>query len=615
MRFKRTFFILLGFIFIIHADVFAGLISTFEQKSTARCVAFSPDGKFIATGSTDGNVKIWSVEEKRLVFTIHASKSAVRTVAFSPDGKYLASAGDDKAVKIWCSSGSKYVQCMEFNNHKAAVLSIAFSPGSGYIGSAGDDKNINIWRIQDKKLVQNFFWKNDMKVLSIAFSPDGDYIAAARTDNKSTFFPLTDKKKQLSFIGHESAVNCIAFSPDGKYIATGSDDATARIWDTQDTQTKETFNGHGGAVLSVAFSSDGRFLLTGDQSGKLILWDIESSKEHGVYSGHKSAIYSVAFSDTDNIFASASQDKTVMLWNEDTIKTKEKNNAYIKKKIEVQKKQEETEKAATPVTITTSTQLQPQKKNDNFLLKLPQSTIITILSGAVIVLALLVIILWLLLNQIRNKIPNMIHPRLTLVDRDIYLKNRCVSLDIRGFTKSDNNTQKLWAKQFNDVLDSTLCKYQNYLLILMGDGAIVCFIGEKQDPYTHIKFAIDAYSESSKYRFALKIAVSEGDDLLKDVDIDGHKSVNIYGNGIIRAARLLSGAKSEKNQIIIDEISYKGNLGNALEFKDKFVRNRAGIVDIMEAVKKHEEEIEIRYVLYEPGDIDTKSIAKSSKNK
>lgn len=610
MKLNKVLILLVTMTVLLAGETFAGIINVFEYNAGVRCIAFSPGGESLASGSDDGKIKIWDAKERKLEYTIMAGKGAIRAIAFSPDGRFLASAGDDKAVRIWCLNAGKYVKCMEFNNHKAAVLSIAFSPGSGYICSAGDDKNINIWRLQDKKLIQNFFWKNDMKVLSIAFSPDGDYLAAARSDDKVTFFPLANKKKEITFIGHEAGVNCVVFSPDGKYIATGSDDATARIWDTQDSQTKTTFNGHGGAIKSVSFSEDGEFLLTGGKNGEVVLWNIEQDKQAGVYSGHKGEIYSVAFSSAGNIFASAGKDKTVRLWSTDNVRAKEKTSGEAnKKKQENLKKQEEREKAAVPASTAQALPIS-QKKGEGFALKFSDKLITTILAAAVIILGFFVVILLILLTKIRNKIPNMIHPRLTLVDRDIYLKNRCVALDIRGFTKSDNNTQKLWARQFNDILNSTLHNYQNYLLILMGDGAIVCFIGEKQDPYTHIKFAIDAYNESSKYRFALKIAISEGDDLLKDVDIDGHKSVNIYGNGIIRASRLLSGAKSEKNQIIVDEISYKGNLGNSLEYKDRFIKNKSGAAEILDAIKKHEEEIELKYVLYEPGEPENKKRVK-----
>lgn len=384
-------------------------------------------------------------------------------------------------------------------------------------------------------------------------------------------------------------------------MATGSDDGTAGIWDMRSYRQARVLSWSRGGISAVSFSRDGKFLLAAGQSGEAVVWDVDSGRINSIYKADGGGINAAAFSGRDYIFATGAADNEIKLWGLDGAGA----NAEVKAGGAPVIPGEAAPQKGTVVQAAAAHD-QPANPVSNFF----RDGLIRTLAAALLAFLAGLLISALTRPGKTGRIPNIIYPRLSLFERERHIKTRYVALDIRGFTKADNNMQKLWIKHFNDMLDSILKHYNNYLLILMGDGAMVCFIGEKQDPYCHIKFAVDCVNECSGYKFTLKTAISEGDDWLKEVNIDGHKSANIYGNGIIRASRLLSGVKSEKNQVIVDEISYKVNIGNSKEFKDNFVRDGMGKVEIMEAQKKHEEEIEIRYVLYTVGSREAKTAAR-----
>ncbi|WP_414572833.1 eIF2A-related protein, partial [Nostoc sp. CCY 9925] len=183
------------------------------HESEVNSVAFSPDGKMIASASWDKTVKLWRTDG-RLIHTFIGHKDKVNSVAFSPDGKMIASASWDKTVKLWRTDGSLVYN---FTKHKGKVSRVAFSPDGKMIASASWDKTIKLWRT-DGRLIHTFIGHKD-KVNSVAFSPDGKMIASANWD-KTVKLWRTDGRLIHTFIGHKDKVNSVAFSPDGKMIAS-----------------------------------------------------------------------------------------------------------------------------------------------------------------------------------------------------------------------------------------------------------------------------------------------------------------------------------------------------------------------------------------------------------
>jgi hypothetical protein len=167
--------------------------------------------------------------------------------------------------------------------------------------------------------------------------------------------------------------------------------------------------------------------------------------------------------------------------------------------------------------------------------------------------------------------------------------NACVSLDIRSSTEADLETQRNhWIPQFNSIFNDLLVNYSNYLLILVGDGAYVCFLGDREDEDVNFTFAvkfmeklhlINAENRRKKIKeWKIRIAVNNGKDLLAQVDVAGQKSLNVYGNTITITSRLMSHARSEGDEIIVG-IPFHQEFNNKKYYKTNFQQTPGETVD------------------------------------
>jgi WD40 repeat protein len=307
------------------------------NSSIVRSVAFSPDGKTIATGSWDNTVKLWNLEGKEIQ-TLKGHSASVLSVAFSPDGKTIATGSGDKTVKLWNLEG-KEIQTLK--GHGADVSSVAFSPDGKTIATGSGDKTVKLWNLEGKEI--QTLKGHGADVSSVAFSPDGKTIATSGSvsliigdsilftgsgDKTVKLWNLEGKEIQ-TLKGHGADVSSVAFSPDGKTIATGSGDTTVKLWNLEGKEI-QTLKGHGADVSSVAFSPDGKMIATGSWDKTIKLWNLEG-KEIQTLKGHSAPVSSVAFSPDSKTIASGSRDNTVKLWNLEgkEIQTLKGHDSYV----------------------------------------------------------------------------------------------------------------------------------------------------------------------------------------------------------------------------------------------------------------------------------------------
>jgi len=282
-----------------------------ETLSSVLSVAFSPDGKLLATGDVDGLIRLWQVADGQQLLTLKGHTGWVWTVTFSPNGNTLASGSNDSSVRLWDVAEG---YCMgALHGHTSGVWSVSFSPDGQTLVSSSQDSSIRLWDVlQDNCL--RVLDGHTGGVWAVTFSPDGNTLASGSNDSSVRLWDVRDGEVLRALHGHSSGVRSVAWSPDGQTLASGSNDSSVRLWDVRDGEVLRALHGHTSEVRSVAWSPDGRTLASGSNDASVRLWDVAEGDCVRALHGHTSGVRSVAWSPDGETLASGSYDRTIRLW-------------------------------------------------------------------------------------------------------------------------------------------------------------------------------------------------------------------------------------------------------------------------------------------------------------
>lgn len=242
-------------------------------------------------------------------------KGDVYGIAFSPDGRMLATASEDEKVHVWDAATGQLLTSLSEN--AGELNCVAFSPDGGLLAIGADDGSILIRKTDSWQLHATLAGHSD-NVFGVAFTPDGQLLASCSFDDKVKLWSTSDFAEKATLEGHTHDVEFLAFSPDGKTLATASSDTTVKLWDTSTGKERMTLRGHTRQVYGVAYSHNGRWLATCGQDYTVRVWDASSGELLHTLTDHTEWVRDVAFSPDDGTLASCSNDSLAYFWNPST---------------------------------------------------------------------------------------------------------------------------------------------------------------------------------------------------------------------------------------------------------------------------------------------------------
>ena len=292
-------------------------------------VAYSADGKLMATASMDRTVRLWDVRiphHPKEITSLIGHADGVNAVAFGHG--VLATASWDNTVGVWDITDPAHpVGPIMLKGHTGAVTAVAISPDGRTLVSGSVDHTIRVWDLADPKHpapVGDPIAAHDNSVLTVAFRGDGKLLATSGGDQMIRLWDMMDPRHPVAagtpLSGHTGNVGATAFSRDGHMLVSGSADRTLRLWDVTDpshpTLVASVAAAHADEIRSVAFSPDGRTIASVSLDRMVRLWTVGNGGlfEAATFAGHTAAVYGAAFSPDGRTLATTSDDHTVRLW-------------------------------------------------------------------------------------------------------------------------------------------------------------------------------------------------------------------------------------------------------------------------------------------------------------
>ncbi len=278
-----------------------------DHRGMITSLAWNPGSDHLASASNDGTVRIWNLELFQAEQVLRGHLGTVAGVVWDLQGEAVFSCGEDGAVNEWDVRTGRLVRPL--TGHEGPVLAIDYDPTLGRLATGSSDRTVRIWDVQSGAMT--ILRGHEFGVQDVAFSPAGDLVLSGDEDGVVYLWDSDGDLSTTDLLFHRGLVHAVAFDPAGKRIVSASDDHELVIWDAATGEPLRRLRDHENLVTSAVFSADGRTILSGSQDKTARLWDAETGRSLRIFSGHEKWIQSVALTPDGSRVITGSGDKKV----------------------------------------------------------------------------------------------------------------------------------------------------------------------------------------------------------------------------------------------------------------------------------------------------------------